>query len=190
MRWAALYARSRQVPFTMLTIQLTTAGVWALARATGGSSLLAVLALLLGVGILAVGLSGQEPAFDATAALPWPPRRALHALLIGAVTAATAVVWQTVLGPVLPVGVVLRTCAGLLGVAALAATVFGGRHGWTLPFGWFLISFLAPHPPDEAGASRALTWMVQPGGTPQATWTAAALAIVGVACYARFGNRR
>jgi len=190
MRWATLYARSRRVPLTVLTVQLATLGVWALARATGGGPLLGTVALLLTVSILTIGLSGPEPALDAISALPWLPRRALHALLIAAVTTVTALAWQAILGPVMPAGVVLRTCAGLTGVAALAATAFGGRHGWTLPFGWFLPSFFAPHPPDESGLSRALTWMVQPEHTPPATWAASTLAVLGVACYARFGNRR
>ena len=190
MRWATLYARSRQVPIAVLTIQLTTCGGWALTRATGGGPLLGILVLLLAVSVLAVGLSGLEPALDLTAAFRWPPRRALHALLIGVVPAISALGWQFALGPVMPTGVVLRTCAGLLGVAALTATVFGGRHSWTLPFGWFLVSFFTPHPSTETSTSRALTWMVQPDHTPAATWAALALAIVGAACYARFGNRR
>jgi len=190
MRWAMLYARSRQVPVAVLAVQLTTLGGWVLARAIGGGSSLAVVALLLAAGILALGLSGQEAALDTTAALRWPPRRAMHAVLIGVVTAASALGWQAVVGPVAPAGVVLRTCAGLLGMVAITATAFGGQHGWTLPFGWFLVSFFAPHPPDEAGASRALTWMVQPDHTPLATWTAVTLGVVGVVCYALFGNQR
>ena len=76
------------------------------------------------------------------------------------------------------------------GAGTLAATALGGQFGWTLPFGWFLVSFFLPRPPDAGTLTRVVTWMVQPDHTTQATWTVVALAVAGVGCYARYGNRR
>jgi hypothetical protein len=189
MRWAVLYARSRQVPAGTVGVLACTVGVWLLAKATtqvGPTT--GVLAMVAGAGVLATGLSGQDVALDRTAAIRWWPRRAVHVLLTAAVTGAVLLGWQALTTPYAPFGFVVRDCFGLLGLAGLTATAVGAWFAWTVPFGWCTFALFGP---SSGGAGRqVVTWMVQPGGAPAATWTAVVLGVTGTVCYAALGNRR
>ncbi|HEX6346459.1 hypothetical protein [Umezawaea sp.] len=183
MRWLTLYARSRQVPATLVAALVTTFAVWALADPPDPH--LAALSLVAAVAVLATGLSGQDPHLDRTAAIRWLPRRLAHVVLIAAVSAALLLVFTTDLAPV---SFVLRDSAGLAGLTALAAAVFGGHHAWTLPLGWLAVALFIPRT-DDVG-TRVLTWMLQEPDTPVASWTAGVLAVVGTATYAVLRPRR
>ncbi|MFD9107967.1 hypothetical protein [Streptomyces bottropensis] len=194
MRWLTLYARSRQVPASFAALVISAVTVWALTQDGGRRSgdpadpRLPVLVLAAGAMAASVGLSGQDPALDRTAAIRWAPRRAAHVLLAGAVVAAVLLAVQTMGASMATTAFVVRDSAGLMGLVALGAAFGGGRYAWTLPFAWLSFSFFAP--PATGAAGRVATWMLLPAGTPTATWTAVILTAVGTTVYAVAGPRR
>ncbi|MCS7477427.1 hypothetical protein ACFFQW_22035 [Umezawaea endophytica] len=183
MRWLTLYARSRQIPVALASALVTTFAVWAITDPPNPA--MAALSVVSAVGVLAIGLTGQDPHLDRTAAIRWFPRRVAHVVLIAAVASALLLAFTTDLAPA---AFVLRAGAGLAGLAALAAAAFGGQHAWTLPLGWFAISFFIPRS-DEVPVHVA-TWLFQaPDNTP-AAWTAGVLGVVGTTTYALARPRR
>jgi hypothetical protein len=187
MRWAALYARSRQLPAAFGALLVATSGVWLLGRDSWNGVLVA-LALTTAVAVAAIGLSGQDPDLDRTAALPWPVRRFAHLALI-AVVAGAVVLGVQELGPsAVAASIIVRDAAGLAGLAGLAATVAGGQFGWTLPLAWCAVTPFIPR--DSSTAGQVLTWLLQPPGTTAAAWTAVALAVGGAVAYTAWGGRR
>lgn len=187
MRWAALYARSRQLPAAFAAALVATSGVWFLGR-NSWNTVLVALALTTAVAVAAIGLSGQDPDLDRSAALPWPVRRFGHLALI-AVVAGAVVLGVQELGPSAVVAsIIVRDAAGLAGLAGLAATIAGGQFGWTLPLSWCAVSPFVPR--DTSTPNRVLTWLLQPAETPAATWTAVILAAAGAAAYTTWGGRR
>jgi hypothetical protein len=187
MRWAALYARSRQAPAAFTALLVATAGVWFLAR-DSWSPIPVMLTLTAGIAVAAIGLSGQDPDMDRTAALPWPIRRFAHLALIGLAAGGAVLAVQQLGAMTVDLSVILRDAAGLLGLAGLAATVAGGQYGWTLPLAW---AGITPFVQDDGSTtSRIVAWMLQPAGTAAATWTALALAVSGTAAYTAWGGRR
>jgi hypothetical protein len=187
MRWAMLYARSRQLPAAAVALVAVTAGVWFLSR-DSWSPIPAALALTAGIAVAAIGLSGQDADLDRAAALPWPVRRFTHLVLIG-VVAGVLVLGVQELGPsAVDLAVVVRDTAGLVGLGGLAAAIAGGQFGWTLPLAWFTVSPLVPR--DGSTVSRVTAWLLQPPETAPATWTAVVLAVLGVVSYTGWGGRR
>lgn len=182
-----LYARSRQVPASLAALVVGVAAVWFLAR-DSWSVLPVSLALTVAVAVTATGLSGQDPDLDRTAAIRWIPRRGLHLLLIGGLAFGFALLpelWETGL---VPVELVARNAAGMLGLAGISAMLFGGAYGWTLPL--FSLAVALFTPPDEDTGSRIATWLFQPADVVAATWTAVILGVAGAGSYAFFGARR
>jgi hypothetical protein len=139
------------------------------------------------VAAAAVGLSGHDAALDRTAATPWAPRRAAHLLVVGLFAAGVSAAFRAATGDPEPAATVIRDSAGLLGLAAVAATVFSGPFGWTLPLGWCAAALLVP--PTTDLPAQVATWMLLPAGTPAAAWTALVLAAVGGAAHAWHGPR-
>ncbi|MFL1897945.1 hypothetical protein ACJWDR_02480 [Streptomyces tauricus] len=193
MRWLTLYARSRQVPASLAAVVVSAVTAAVLSRDGGGGEGppdpgLPVLVLAAGAMAVSVGLSGQDPALDRTAAIRWVPRRAAHVLFAGAVVAAVLLTTQIPGAPVATASFVVRDSAGLLGLVALGAALTGGQYAWTLPFAWLSFAFFAP--PPTSTPMRVATWMLLPPGTPSATWTAAILTTAGITAYALAGPRR
>ncbi|MEU8639664.1 hypothetical protein AB0C38_46360 [Amycolatopsis sp. NPDC048633] len=187
MRWATLYARSRQVPAAFTALLVATAGVWFLAR-DSWSPIPVMLTLTAGIAVAAIGLSGQDPDLDRTAALPWPVRRFAHLALIGLAAGGAVLAVQELGTLTVDLSIILRDAAGLLGLAGLAATVAGGQYGWTLPLVWAGITPFVQN--DGSTTSHVVAWMLQPAGTAAATWTALVLAVAGTAAYTAWGGRR
>ncbi|RSM42011.1 hypothetical protein DMA12_22435 [Amycolatopsis balhimycina DSM 5908] len=187
MRWAVLYARSRQLPAAAAAVLAVTFGVWFLGR-DSWTPILVALTLTAAVAVAAIGLSGQDTDLDRTAALPWPVRRFAHLALIGVVAGALVLGVQE-LGPsAVDLAIVVRDAAGLAGLAGLAATFAGGQFGWTLPLAWYAVSPFVPH--DGSTVSRVTAWLLQSPETAPATWTAVVLAVLGVVSYTGWGGRR
>ncbi|TDB81267.1 hypothetical protein [Micromonospora sp. KC721] len=182
-----LYLRSRQVPGGVLCgVTAMAAVAW---LGTGHADpqravVAAALALALGIAILGHGLAGADSTLDATAALRWAPRRAVH---LTAITVLAAVVVTAV--TTAPAGVVLRGAAGFTGVAALAAALFGRKLAWTLPVVTGCLSAGIPATP-EPFALHLLTWAGQPPDSPAAATAAVVLAVTGAAGYVIRGPRR
>jgi hypothetical protein len=173
----------------VLAVLLGTGAIWALAHATGASGpMTAVLALVAGTAVLAPGLSGPDAELDRTAAFRWAPRRAGHAIGIGAVTVGTVLAGQALTGDFATFGFAARDAAGLLGLVALTAVALGGQYAWTVACAWFTFVVFVPESDDTT--YRVLAWMLQPAGTTAATWTALTLGAAGTAAYAAFGPRR
>ncbi|MFE5567198.1 hypothetical protein ACFQ68_19600 [Amycolatopsis japonica] len=190
MRWAVLYARSRAVPASLAGLAVSMAAIWFLAR-DRWSEIPVSLALLVAIAVTTVGLSGQDTDLDRTAAIRWAPRRVLHLLLIGGLGLGAALLprlWEVERAPV---EFIVRNAGGLLGLAGIAAVVFGGAFGWTLPMLGFAVSFVVwATTSSTESAHLVITWLFQPAGVAEATWTAVALAVAGLGSYAVFGNRR
>ncbi|MER6441057.1 hypothetical protein ABT275_32410 [Streptomyces sp. NPDC001185] len=193
MRWLMLYARSRQVPAALGALVIGTVAVWVLARKGGGDAGASdprLPVLFLGVGAMAAstGLGGQDLALDRTAAIRWVPRRAAHVLLAGAVVVAILLMVRAA-GKDLPdAAFVVRDSAGLMGLAALGATLAGAEYAWAPPFAWMSFAFFAP--PPTSTPMRMACWLLVPSGTPVATWMSLALTVVGTTAYSVAGPRR
>jgi hypothetical protein len=135
-----------------------------------------------------IGLSGQDLALDRTAAIRWVPRRAAHILLAGTVVGTLLLAVQTMGAGMTTTAFVVRDSAGLMGLVALGAALWGGQYAWTLPFAWLSFSFFAP--PATSAPMQVATWMLLPPGTAAGTWTALALTVAGTTAYALAGPRR
>ncbi|MFF1612984.1 hypothetical protein ACFVYA_34895 [Amycolatopsis sp. NPDC058278] len=187
MRWAALYARSRQLPAAFGALLVATSGVWFLGR-DSWNAILVALALTTAVAVAATGLSGQDPDLDRTAALPWPVRRFAHLALIAIVAGAVVLGVQELGSSAVAASIIVRDAAGLAGLAGLAATTAGGQFGWTLPLAWAAVSLFVPS--GTSTTDQVTAWLRQPAETPAATWTAVILAIAGAFAYTGWGGRR
>ncbi|MEA5358653.1 hypothetical protein VA596_03825 [Amycolatopsis sp., V23-08] len=187
MRWTTLYARSRQLPAAFAALVVATAVLWFVAR-DSWSPLPVMLTLTAGIAVAAIGLSGQDPDLDRTAALPWPVRRLGHLTLIGLTACGAVLAIQELGTPIVDLSIILRDTAGLLGLAGLAATLAGGQFGWTLPLLWAAITPFVQN--DGSTTSHIVGWMLQPPSTPTATWTALVLGATGATAYTAWGGRR
>ncbi|MEV8410048.1 hypothetical protein AB0R12_30960 [Streptomyces niveus] len=78
----------------------------------------------------------------------------------------------------------LRGSAGLAGLAALGAVLFGATYAWLTPVGWLALTLFVPHRPGGVTG-----WLLAPAGSGAAAWTGAVLLATGTACYALFGPR-
>ncbi|WP_460068601.1 hypothetical protein [Streptomyces sp. YKOK-I1] len=191
MRWLTLYARSRQVPASLAALLIGAVAVWTLAGDGGAGPAdprLPVLVLAMGAMAASSGFGGQDLALDRTAAIRWAPRRAAHVLLAGAVVAAVPLLARMAGKDVAGAAFVVRDSAGLMGLGALGAALWGGSYAWTLPFAWLSYAFFAP--PPTGVPTRVASWLLLPAGAPAGTWTALALTVTGTAAYAVAGPRR
>ncbi|MET8211894.1 hypothetical protein ABZT51_38995 [Streptomyces sp. NPDC005373] len=191
MRWLTLYARSRQVPASLAVAVISAVAVWALARdGSGGTGdpRLPTLVLTAGATAASIGLGGQDPALDRTAAIRWMLRRAVHVLLIGTAVGALLLAVQTMGEDLATTAFVVRNSAGLMGLVAIGAAVCGAQYAWTLPTTWLAFSSIIP--PATGTPMQVVTWMLLPPGTTAGTWTALVIAVAGTAAYALAGPRR
>ncbi|WP_055689569.1 hypothetical protein [Streptomyces prasinus] len=190
MRWLILYARSRQVPTSAAAVALVALAAWTFNRDGAGPMSLgsAVLILAANVAAASVGLGGQDAALDRTAAIRWVPRRAAHVLLAGAVAGAALLAVQGAGTELVPVALVVRDSAGLVGLAALGAVLCGAPFAWTLPIGWLAFALLVPAPPGIVG--EVSNWMIFSPATTASAATAWVLLATGTVLYAAAGPRR
>jgi hypothetical protein len=181
-----LYARSRQVPAAAGVLLATAVLLWVVtADDATPDPQTTVLAVAAGVTAAAPGLGGQDASLDRTAAIPWAPLRAAHVLLIATAVALALLAAQAAgRGPV-STAFLLRDTAGLTGLAALGATLFGAVYAWTPVVGWAAITLFAP--PDGKGVAG---WLLAPADSRPAAWVAAALLAGGVTAYSVAGSRR
>jgi hypothetical protein len=187
-----LYARSRSVPLTFAVVLCCAAGLaWGGRYIHSGQTraLLALAALLAATTAIAPGLAGADHDLEKGAAIAWPPRRAGHVVVAGAVLVGVfALTGQS------SAGQLLRNTAGLGGLVALGATVLGANRAPLLPVVWtaLVLRFAPPlgTPPARPAYRVMLTWIAQPAGTRWATVAALILGAAGTLGYAVFGARR
>ncbi|GGP70655.1 hypothetical protein [Saccharothrix coeruleofusca] len=181
-----LHARSRQVPTSAAVAVVGVALLGWLAQ-PGGSPRLAAFAVAVAVAAVSVGLGGHDLQLDRTAAFGWPPRRAGHLLVAGAVLTGLLLAVGLVADPLADRDLVLRDLAGLGGTAALGAVVFGARAAWALPVAWTGVTMVVPT--GQQWYEQLLTWPVQPPGTTVATVAALTAAGLGLLAYTALGCR-
>ena len=165
MRAVLLYARSRQVPASVAVAALCCLFIRFVMPS--GDPRWPALAITGAVSALATGLSGQDADLDRTAAWPWHTYRLAHVLAIASVTAALVACTA-------PLPFLVRGCVGMTGLAALGAALFGGHLAWTLPCGWFAVTFFTE------------SWLFAPVDSLAAAWIASALGVVGTTTYVLF----
>ncbi|MFJ5046227.1 hypothetical protein ACIQWZ_29410 [Streptomyces sp. NPDC098077] len=181
-----LYARSRRAPAAAGALLASAALLGAGAAADGAADpRLGVLAVAVAVAAAAPGLGGQDAALDRTAAIRWAPLRAAHVLLIAAAVTLVLLAAQAAGRDPVTAAFLARDAAGLTGLAALGAVVFGAEHAWAPVVGWPAVTFFAP--PDPGGVAG---WLLAPPGAGAAAWTAGALLAAGTTVYAAAGPRR
>ncbi|WP_409185001.1 hypothetical protein F9C11_12370 [Amycolatopsis sp. VS8301801F10] len=187
MRWTVLYVRSRHLAVSLAAMLLCAAAFPPLIG-DNWSTFLATISLGAAVAVAGVGLSGQDIDLDRTASFRWPPRRLAHLLLIGAVADGAMLAAQGFVDPPMDTGWVLRNAAGLLGLTGLAATLFGGQFGWTLPFGWAMTAVFVPRTAGQV--HDIVAWPMAPADSAAAWWTAGLVFVAGTAAYTVAGARR
>jgi hypothetical protein len=186
-RWLALYLRSRRVPSTapisLATVALVTL-LWSVAgdRSSVDPSV-AALTLMLAVAPLITTLAGADDALEGTVALPWPPRRVLHLLGVGAFVAVLLLSARAAGVDFGPAGQIARNSAGLAGLVGLGVALFGTRLAWIAPTVWPALQVMIAVPGGSAWR-QCLGWMIEPPGSGPAALTAAGLLLAGTLGYA------
>lgn len=190
-RLLALYLRSRRTPAAVAAIATATLGWWAmglLGSDPQGHQVLAGLAAAIGAALLAPGLAGADPNLERSAALPWPRWRAAHVVagvaVVGGALAATLLTDD----PIAPVLVLIRNAAGLVGLVAVTAALFGTNGAWAPPLAWSALGLMAG-PLAGSWLKEGGTWLVQPAGSGPAMVVATVLAIGGLVAYSANGVR-
>jgi hypothetical protein len=194
MRPLLLYARSRHVPGSVLVATAGVAVAWCLGvLVEGRSAVPALLAVVVGVVAVSPGLAGDDMDLDRTAAVAWPPRRAAHLVLAGAVVAALVVATALTGRHLGEAAQVARDVLGLSGLLGLGAVALGAGRAWIAPLVWALLSLtLLPRlaPPSTAGVrGQVLTWVVQPVESSPSVVTAGVVGMAGILAYAMVGAR-
>ncbi|MFY1686947.1 hypothetical protein [Plantactinospora sp. WMMB782] len=185
--WLPLYLRSRRVP---LAVAVSVGAVAAVSAAWVGVTdqprvhqSLAVLTVALAAAPVIPTLAGDDAALEKTAALRWPPRRALHLLTAAAVVAGVLVAARLAGTDFGPAGQIARNSAGLVGLLGLGTALAGTSWSWQAPFSWAAAQCFVPLP-DGPPWRQALLWMVQPPESRTAAVTAGALLLAGLLGYA------
>ncbi|MFI6070699.1 hypothetical protein ACIA5C_03800 [Actinoplanes sp. NPDC051343] len=183
--WLPLYLRSRRLPAALGTSLAAVVVTWAAWSATTDrrevNQSLMVLTVVLALAPLIPTLSSDDDALESTAALRWPPRRALHLIACFAAVAVALVVTRATGARFGPAWEIVRDSAGLTGLIGLSAALLGTRIAWAPPIGWAAIQVLFGVPAGDA----VLFWLLQPATSRPAALTAAVLFAGGVVAYAR-----
>ncbi|MFE9458816.1 hypothetical protein [Streptomyces californicus] len=180
-----LYARSRRAPATTAALLAVAALLGVLAVGDGTADpRLTVLAVAAAVAAAAPGLDSQDTALDRTAAMRWAPVRAAHVLLITAAVTLVLLAARAAAGEPAAAAFLLRDAAGLTGLAALGAVLFGAPYAWAPVVGWPAVTLVSPPDPDGPAG-----WLLAPSDARPAAWVAGVLLAAGTAAYAAAGPR-
>jgi hypothetical protein len=186
-RLLPLYLRSRRVP---VAFACSTGAVAVVAAAWSGltdggkvNAGLAVLTAALTAAPLVPTLAANDSALERTAALSWPPRRALHLIACCVAVAGLPIAARVVGTDFGPVEVLIRSAAGLIGLVGLGAALVGARYAWQLPLAWAALQCFLLVPGGPAWRQVAL-WMVQAPHNRTAAMTAATFLVGGLLAYA------
>jgi len=197
MRHLLLYLRSRSAPATLAATLCCATGLAALGHAVHDALArrqLAVLATVLAAAAVAPGLAGADVELERVTALAWPPRRAAHLVVAGAVAigllAATALIGT----PMTSIGQLARNSTGLTGLVGLGAATLGASRAFLLPLLWIAGAVgvqvaAASAQPSVSRYQLIAAWMMQPAGSRAALITALALGATGLLAYALAGSR-
>lgn len=192
MRWLVFYARSRRVPTALLAsagavVLMWLGWIW-FSDSREISSTLTVLTVLLALAPLIPTMAGDDDSLESSAAILWPPRRALHLLAFAALACVPLLASAATGAWFGPSGVILRNAAGFAGLIGLGVAVAGIRMAWQLPLCWTVVQLMFGT--SEPGWREAVYWLLQPAGSRPAAAAAIALLAAGVLAYAwRVGPR-
>ncbi|MEU8663529.1 hypothetical protein [Actinoplanes philippinensis] len=187
-RWLPLYLRSRRItiaaPVSLAAIAAVMIfwAVWSDSPHVHPS--LATLTLLFALAPLIPTLAGHDDELEATAAMPWPPRRVMHLVATGTLVALG------LLGAGLAgihfgtAGQIARNSIGLAGLIGLGVATLGTIHAAVVPIIWTGWQAIAGGPGGQAW-QQSLLWLTQPADSVAAAITATALAIAGATAYAK-----
>ncbi|MDG4769741.1 hypothetical protein [Solwaraspora sp. WMMD792] len=187
MRFVSLYLRSRRLPLAAVIAIGAVALTWVAwpyfsDGQTVNTRMISVVVLIAAVA-LGTTLSGADDALDHSASARWPVRRAVHLLLTAATLIALLLVTTVTEARFEPLDVVVRNTAGLVGLTALGATLFGAALSWIAPLTWTLISIMPWMGPSGQLRMQVGAWLIQPAGTTAATVCATLLAVAGLVAY-------
>ncbi len=186
----ALYLRSRRVPAALLAAAASTAALWGLWTGFSDTRLigaeLVALAALLAATALSTTLGAADEELERTAAVRWWLRRGVHLAVALAVVTGLLLITGVTDARFGPAAFVLRDAAGLLGLCALGATLFGVQRAWIAPLVWTLAT-VALQLSGDGARMQAVAWLTQPAGSRPAAVVAVVLALGGAAAYAMRG---
>ncbi|MFY1655377.1 hypothetical protein ACN27J_31410 [Solwaraspora sp. WMMB762] len=187
MRFVSLFLRSRRLPLAAVIAIGAVALTWVAwphfsDGQTVNTRMISVVVLIAAVA-LGTTLSGADDSLDHSASARWPVRRAVHLLLTAVAVVALLLVTTVTEARFEPLDVVIRNTAGLLGLTALGATLFGAALSWIAPLTWTLIAIMPWMGPSEQLRMQVGAWLIQPAGTTAATVCATVLAVAGLVAY-------
>lgn len=146
------------------------------------------LGLVLAVSGLGITLGAPDESLERTASINWPARRTGHLLAVFAVVALLPLLAQATGTRFEPISLVLRDLAGLIGITALGAALFGAAASWVLPLIWTLVAMMplmgAVRP---VALQQILTWPIQLGEVRPVAIAVAVMTMAGVVLYGRRG---
>jgi hypothetical protein len=180
MRLLVLYLRSRRAPAALATAVGGVAVLWSLSQATDNPAAHAtLLAAVAGTAAAGPGLDGADIDLDRTAAIAWPPRRAVHVITAAAVVVGIIAATALTGDQMAPARRIVRDAVGMSGLTALGAATLGAGRAWVPSLAWTMPTLLWA-PPGTALHQQVLAWMLQPAHTTPATVTALVLGAGGV----------
>jgi len=185
--WLPLYLRSRRVPVAAAISLTAIAAVMVLwSRWSKEPDVHPSLAVLTVLFALVPGIStlvSHDDALESTAAMPWPPRRVLHLVTLGAVVTAALLSAQLASVHFGAAGQLARNCAGLVGVIGLGVALFGTVLASSVPIVWVGLQAMVA---ADGGKTwqQAVFWMTQPADSRPAAVMAGFLFLAGVIAYA------
>lgn len=193
MRFATLWARSRNITLVAVSLIISSVLVWQAALLLDNGLTpqpqnripATLLAALIGATLLSATLPPTDWDIETSTALPKTAFRAAHATSY--IVIATAVLAAGLWSSPVTAGstVLLRDVLGLCGSVLLVAAITDSRLSWTPAFAYTSITLLAGH-----STSHAITWMRQPGDDRLSWLIAAVLAGVGLTVFTVQGPKR
>ena len=185
--WLPLYLRSRRVTIAAPVSLAAIAAVMVFWSAWSDSPRvhpsLATLTLLFALAPLIPTLAGHDDELERTAAMPWPPRRVLHLVAIGALVAAGLLSARLADIHFGTAGQLARNSIGLAGLIGLGVASLGTLHAAVVPILWTGWQAVAGGPGGPAW-QQSLLWLTQPADSVPAAITAGALVLAGTTAYA------
>jgi len=186
-RWLPLYLRSRRVTLALPLSLAAVAAVTALWSAWADSPRvnpgLAVLTVLFALAPGIPTLAGHDDALEKTAALPWPSRRVLHLVLVGAIVAGALISARLADIEFGTAGQMARNSLGLAGLIGLGVALAGTSLASIVPIIWVAVQAMLAATGGPVWR-QVLLWLTQPADNRPAAITAGILLLAGVTAYA------
>ena len=186
-RWLPLYLRSRRVtiavPISLAAIAAVTLLWSAWSKDPRVHPGLAALTVLFAVVPGIPTLASDDDALEKTAAMPWPPRRALHLTILAAGTTIALLSAELANVHFGATGQLARNCAGLAGLIGLGVALLGTALASITPIVWVAVQAMASATGGKTW-QQSVFWLTQPADSRPAAVTAGVLFLAGTIAYA------